>query len=142
MPVVFAYAKPDATITFWDGEKAVQRPMTEALDDLLPVLPEKIMENLDNLELDPDTPIEGIMCLPEVFPARAVNAPDLWLWIQFSESPPSEKRQKRIREWFRVLMSDWFTERGYVQPGYYFVDISWGPTRGFGYVGIENRITW
>ena len=55
-------------------------------------LPAYMIQHRDGLHIGPDTPIEGVQVDIQRFHARARNAPNIWLRVEFTEAVTEEQR--------------------------------------------------
>jgi len=96
---------------------------------LAKALPSSIAQNAISLGLDPaNTPEEGIQVDIKKFHHEAVNAPDIWIHVQFTEPCPRDGETEAIRDEFIELVANLF---GDDRPQLtWATDLFWGPGRG------------
>ncbi len=107
------------------GSKTQQ--LTEAFGEGLPAL---FVSHCELLGLSEGTPEAAVQVDYHRFHAKAVNAPDMWVLVRFSEPYPGNKKARRVRNRLDELIRDWYDHNGQPLPGI-AVDLMWGPTHGF-----------
>lgn len=117
-----------------------EEPGTLLVDHLGSDLPDMCVEHREKLGLESDTPPEGVQVDYHQFHSRAVNAPDVWVKVQFSEPYPGDVPATEITGHFKQLIFGWFEADGSTLPGI-AVDCFWGPTHGFLKFG-DTAVDW
>ena len=127
MPLANIKCMPKSYPAFNAGAGTKAQQVTEQFGESLPAL---FVDNKDKLLLEADTPPEAVQVDFEKFHPKAVNAPDMWIQIKFSEIYPGKKKAKKVRKQLKQLFTDWFESRGLPVPSM-SVDCFWGPTHGY-----------
>ncbi|MEI7819168.1 MAG: hypothetical protein WCI47_03550 [bacterium] len=109
-----------------------QQAMTAEFADVLPAL---FVARTGIFMMDMNTPEAGVQVTHRKFHKRDVNAPDLWILIEFSEGNLSEIEQIEVTGRVKAMLLGWFRENGYNIPTDYAVDVRWNPSHGFLRIG-------
>lgn len=105
-------------------------PQQDLVIQMTRCLPFDILGYSSPLQLEEDTPEEGVTVLLRRFHAYDVNVPDLWFIVQFSEAAPNDEDQVVIREVLKELFEGYLFHK--VEPTTKrALDIFWGPSRGY-----------
>ncbi len=126
MPLIDITCKPKSyPPATSDGTKAQQ--FTEQFGLSLPAL---FVNHCELLGLNEGTPEAAVQVDYHRFHAKAVNAPDMWVLVRFSEPYPGNKKARRVRNRLDDLIRDWYDHNSQPLPDI-AVDLMWGPTHGF-----------
>lgn len=106
--------------------------MITAFADALPAL---FVNNTSKLCMAPDTPEAGVQVTHKLFHQHDVNAPDLWILIEFSEGDLTEVQKTKIVGYVKMLILGWFRDYSFYHdckiPDSYACDVRWSPSHGF-----------
>mgnify|MGYP006321332593 FL=1 len=122
-----AYHPADGPADLDTAEQAMIVKFAEAL-------PELFVGNTADLRMDADTPKEGVQVSHKRAHSRDVNAPDLWVLIEFSEGNLTDEQQTEVTGEVKSLLLEWFGDNSYAVPTSYAVDVRWSPSHGFLYI--------
>ncbi len=130
MPLIQITAQPDYYPS--DDLSVVNSPHQEMVAGFGNSLPALLVAKIDDLHMDADTPEAGVQVTFHKFHSRDVNAPDLWILIEFSEDGLDEVQQTEATAKVKQMLLDWW---GDDLPANYACDIHWSPSHGFLRIG-------
>jgi hypothetical protein len=141
MPLVTITCKPGFAPTHRRGTGTARQLRTEQFGE---ALPELLTKKRGRLHLDKGTPPEAVQVDYKTFHPKAVNAPDIWIRIEFSEYGFKKKVREQIRTELHSRLRGWFSNRdGPLQIPAMSLDIFWGPTHGFLELDpLDESIVW
>lgn len=113
------------------SDQAMVAKFAEALPDLF-------VANVEDLHMDPDTPAKGVQVSHKLAHARDVNAPDIWVLIEFSEGEVNDDDQVEVTGNVKEILLEWFVDNGYAVPADYACDVRWSPSHGFLHIDGES----
>jgi len=99
--------------------------------ELARALPGLFVAKAAKLHMEPGTPETGVQVTHKKFHGRDVNAPDMWVLIQFIGEDLTEVQQTKVTGRVKKLLLGWFRENDYTLPVDYACDIRWSPSHGF-----------
>ncbi len=103
--------------------------------DLADALPKLFLANVQPFQMEADTPEAGIQVTHRKFHRRDVNAPDMWILIEFSEGDLNDTEQTEVTGKVKEMLLNWFRENNYELPTDYACDVRWSPSHGFLRIG-------
>lgn len=132
MPLIQVTSKPP----YHPAEK----PGLDTVDQLTiamfgEALPRLFVDNTDILLMGTDTPLEGVQVSHKLAGPRDVNAPDVWVLIEFSEDGLDEAQKTEVTAEIKRLLLNWFRDNGFNRPTDYACDVRWSPSHGFLRIG-------
>ena len=99
-----------------------------------PELPAIFVRNCALFGMDPNTPEDAVQVRFHDYDKDDINVADIMVQIQFSEDVPDKVTRIEIRDAvFEAIVAD-FRSHGLGVPNNFIVEVSWGPTHGFGCV--------
>lgn len=131
---------PLIDLTTSPGYHPAEKPELDTLDQQMiamfgEALPRLFVRNTGLLLMDADTPPEGVQVSHKLAGPRDVNAPDLWVLIEFSEDGLTEVQQTEVTYQVKKLLLGWFSDNGFAVPRDYACDVRWTPSHGFLCIG-------
>ncbi len=98
-------------------------------------LPGLFIANKEELHLDADTPEAGVQVSHKQTHGQDVNAPDVWIVIQFSELPLTDMQTAKVIRLLKKLIASHLNMGNPNANIDIAVDCIWGPTHGFFFIG-------
>lgn len=132
MPLIQITTKPDYYPADYRRDDTANQSMTGEFAEALPAL---FVSHIVDFHMDADTPVAGVQVTHQKFHRRDVNAPDMWILIEFSEDGLDEAQQTEATGKVKKALLDWFEGNDYTLPDDYACDVRWSPSHGFLRIG-------
>ena len=141
MPLIDLTHRPGLKLTTEDGGEHSGIISLELLKRIGAQLPGLFAQNANCYGLSERTAEDAVQVMFHQYGEHDVNTADLWIKVQFSESPPALKERKRIRDAVFNDLVRTFEELGLDAPESFVIDLLWGPTHGKGRIK-GSQIVW
>lgn len=103
-----------------------------------PELPKLFVDNWRTFGMNAGTPEDGVQIQFHDFGEDDINAPSLWIKVQFSEEVTDAVKRIDIRQAVFSQLANTFRSLGVAVPANFMLDVFWGPTHGCGRVNGKH----